>query len=190
MIRDKNIEWKRESLFIHAEQFVAVTATAAHQTVGAGAPPLAEVSTFGYAGLLMESADDEGGYAMMVPKHWDPAEPLGFTVWWTSGSATTDDSVTWLALAKFFAEGATLSAPAALDTVIVADDVTGAYDIQKSSRGIKNANWLTHAQLDAGAFMAVNVEMAAFDVGLDEAKLFLGLEIDYMPRRCEPDYSS
>jgi len=190
MIRDKAIQWKRESLFIHAEQFVAATATAAHQTVGAGAPPLAEISTFGFAALLMEAAGDEGGYAFMVPKHWDPAEELGFTVWWSSGSSTAADTIDWLVLAKFFAEGVVLTAPAALDTTIAQDTVVDANFGQKTSRGIKNKNWLTHAQVDAGAIIAVNVEMDAFAVGLSEPKHFLGLEIDFMPRRCKPDYSS
>ena len=177
MIRDRNVDWKPGRWFLPGTTFNG-------DAYDAGAVALGEVSTFGYGAPLMAAAGDLVCHHTMVPNDWDPEYPLGFKVWWTSGSSTVADTISWKVAIDFKVEGETLIAPTtALDTVVaLLDNVTGAYDQQKTARGIKNKSWLTRAQVDAGADMMFHVEMDAFAAGLSESKFLLGLEIDYVVR--------
>lgn len=188
MIRDRNIDWRRKRVFYTWRSFldsIGVTTTT-YVKLGAGAAVAQEISDFEVAGLLVDTAADEVNGIFPVPWDADPDYELGFSVLWTSGSATTADTIDWVVLFELFAVGGVLDEVAgALDTAIAQDTVSGAYQLQKTARGIKNAGWATRAQTDAGAFFGIQCDMNAFAAGLDEDKFFLGLEMDYRIRATE-----
>ena len=180
MIRDRNIDHKTGRLFLPASRWTG-------DAFDAGAVAIIQISNFLYGAPEMYAAGDLVSHYMMVPNDWDPEFELGFKVWWGSASATTTDKTDWIVLLDFFAEGATMTAAAtALSTAVALDDLsTGAYDFQKSARGIRDAGWRTRAQVDAGALMVFSVEADATDIAVGggaEALTLLGIEIDYTVR--------
>ena len=155
--------------------------------VADGLPAVDEVSTFEVCALRMDTNGDSVTHRMRVPVDVNPEYTMGFRVNWTSGSSTTDDTVTFIALLDFKAEGVALAAPTTvLDTAITPlDAVTGAWHNQWTARGVKNAFFLSRDQVEAGAHLMINLEMDAKAAGLTEALLCLGLEIDYVPHLTE-----
>lgn len=182
MIRDRNIKWKRRKVTVNVVDFSSVISTSSAILVGraAGLNVFKEVSSSNLAGVLFDTATDAMTHYMDVPYDLDPDSEIGFRVKWTSGSATTADTITWAVKCDLLAEGANLiEAATALDTVVAQDTVTGAWDLQWTSRGIKNGGVLTPAQVDAGATMVFTVLLSAFAAGLTEDKFALAVEFDY-----------
>lgn len=189
MIRDRNIDWLRKKLFIPGSSFTAFVVTpdalGALTSVDAGAVVLQEISTFGYGAPLLDTAGDLVAHCMNVPYDMDPDAELGFTVVWTSGSATSADTIDWKVVCDFKAVDAAIIAPTTVLSTAIAQDTVGAttaYLAKRTSRGILNAGFLTRAQVAAGAVMMFSVEMDAFAAGLSEDKFLLGIEIDYKLR--------
>ena len=150
-----------------------------------GIPAVDEVSTFEVCALRMDSDGDSVTHRMRIPVDVDPEFAMGFRINWTSGSSTVADTVSFIGLLDFKAEGVALAAPTtALDTAIaLLDNVTGAWHNQWTARGVKDAYFLTREQIEAGAHMLMNIEMDAKASGLAEALFCLGLEIDYVPHK-------
>lgn len=186
MIRDRNIDWQRKRRFYsvmnNGSFITASTATLA--SVSTNAPIMADINSLALVGALMP-ADEEVDFNMMVPYDADPDDEMGFKIHWTCDSATTTESSSWIVLADFRAINvatAMVKGVTALDTVVpLLDLVIGAaYAPQSTARGIKNKSWLTRAQVEAGAWMSVNVECSAETVTTNV--WMLGLEIDYKVR--------
>lgn len=150
-------------------------------SVDDGAPVGGEVNSLGFTGVLMDTAGDSISHCMRVPRTWDLSKKLGFRAYWTSGSVTAADTVTWAVTYKTVAEDAALEAASvALSTVVAEDTVGGAiaYALKITSRGVLNGGSIA----SAAKFLVLNAEMNAFAVGLTEDKFLLGIEIDFMPR--------
>lgn len=159
----------------------AGVATSAHTN----AAPEQEVSTLGYVGLEMNTAGDMVNMLTPIPRDLNRIHPIGASVVYQTGSATAADTIDWIALYDVFAEGTALAvATTALDTAIAQDTVTGtAQALEISPRGVINGETITEAQLTGLGFIGWNIEMDAKAAGLAEDIIFLGLLIDYVPKR-------
>lgn len=186
MIRDRNVDWKTGRTYIGWKDLtgtIGCTGGTVFVWLDAGAVVAQEISTTNLGAPLMEAADDQLSHNMVVPQEWDPNYPLKFSVNWTHGSSTTGDSVTWLVLCDFKAENVALAAAStALDTVIADDNVVTQWGNQWTPQGIKNANWLTRAQVDSGRYQMVLSIEAAVLTDITEDIHFLGLEIEFTRR--------
>jgi len=143
----------------------------------------AEVNSLGMMGVLMVTAADDIRTFLRLPMEVNTNHAINFRVHWTSGSATTADTITWKVFADIIAAGGTFAAPTSvLDTAIAQDTVTGAWANEWTEWGVLNGGTTTTTILENGAVLALIVELDAFAVGLSESKYILGLEIEYTPR--------
>ena len=189
MIRDFNVDWLEKRVWIGAQEFQ--THAGAMVGVGAGAPAILEVSTFGFTGVPMTDADTLT-HVMAAPYDWDVTKQTRFRVWWTQTSVTATDAATFILLyaeivasdnvAGTLTTGTTLLDPTTvLDTVIPALDLsTGvAYQAQATGFGIINRNSIA----DTTDLFVVSVELDAVTTFSADEVVFLGLEMRYTPRR-------
>lgn len=195
--RDAELVWRPGRVYIPANHFTGITnaaltagAGSEAQTIGSflagtgtGAPVQQEVSTFGLVGVLMDTAADELNHLMLLPYDLDITQPLYARVHWTSGSATTADTIDWLVRYLKIVPDTTVlaSAATALDTQPSQDTVIGAYTHQVTSWGVLDPR--VTAIADTVEMIEWEVEMDAFAAGLTEDKFFLGLELAYTPKR-------
>jgi hypothetical protein len=86
-------------------------------------------------------------------------------------------------LADIIAEGAAHAiATTVLDTAIAVDTESGVANAwERTARGIIDGDTATEANVVNGDFMSINVELDATDAA--EAIRFMGLAIDYVPKR-------
>ena len=183
---DKEILWRPGRVYYGAQAFTGIIGAAGVSAgVHTGAPIQQEISTFGIASILLDTAGDMLVTDSPIPYDLDPRHPVYARVVWASGSTDTADTVTWIVTYKQLVPNVTaLATPAtALDSTIAAQDVpvATAYAICKTAWGRINAGTIT----DTAEHWIWNVEMDAFDVGLSEDKFLLGLEIAYTPRRLQ-----
>jgi hypothetical protein len=148
---------------------------------GAGAPVQQEISTFGVVACLMDTADDALDHNLMLPYDVDLRKPIHFRVHWTSGSATTADTIDWVVKYLAIVPDSTTMATGstALTTVIAQDTVIGAYKYQTTAYGVLAGDTLDQST----EALMLNVVMHDFAVGLSEDKFLLGLEMAYSPKR-------
>ena len=161
---------------------------AAGVSVGAhtGAPVQQEISTLGMVGLLLDTAGDMVNMLTVVPHDLNVLHPIGVRVVYQTGSATAADTIEWIVLYDAITEGTALAVgTTALDTVIGTETVTGvAQAMEVSSRGVIDGGTLAETVPgNAVSFFSWNIEMNAFAAGLTEDKIFLGLSVDYVPKR-------
>lgn len=139
---------------------------------------LAEVSTFGLLGFLMNTDGDSARCFLELPPDLNTKTPVYIRPVWTSASQTSADTVLWTVLWEKFAAAAALSATVnnALDTAIAEDTVgsTTAYILQKTAWGIINADQLEH-----GVITVLDFAMTTKAVGLSEDIFLLGFELSY-----------
>lgn len=181
---DSAIVWRPGRIFLPAVNFSSILLDAG---VHSGAPVLAEVSTFGVTGVLMDTAADEINTYLTLPDDLDLSKRIYARVHWTSGSTDVTDTVTWKVWYKPLIFNTTAieaignTGGTALDKVIAAQDVpvATAYVWVATEEGYIDAGKLPET---TGALL-LSVELDAFDAGLAEAKLLLGLELRYTPRR-------
>ena len=185
-IRDRNIDWLRQKHYIHADRF-GFCATPASAVFGAGSPIPTQVSDVGWGGLLIAAAGDTAAAPdFQTPCIADPTEEIGVRVIWSihaAGTATTDD-VTWLVKYDQFDIGEVpVAAATALDTAIAEHrcGVTTRHSVQRTSRGVINANTLDFTARQGG--ITWSAEADAMDYSANEIQ-FLALEIDYKPLLC------
>jgi hypothetical protein len=156
---------------------------AAGVSVGAstGACVTQEISTFGIVAPMMDTAGDLLDHYQPLWSDVDLKKNIYFRVRWTSGSATTADTITWKVFYKPLVPNVTTIAAAstALTTVIAEDTVAGAYIEQATAWGVLVGNTLA-ANVEA---LMLQVELDAFAAGLTEDKFLLGLDIAYSPKR-------
>ena len=196
---DYDVVWKPKHIFIPAISFTGVTTAAINEGgagnfaagetwagVHTGVPISKEISTFGVAGILVDTAADEVNHYMMMPGDMDLSKRIYARVHWTSGSIDTADTVTWKVwyfpliynVTAIKAIGNT--AGTALNKVIAADDVpvATAYAWAVTEYGWIDPNTLP----ETTEAILWSVEFDAFDAGLSEDKFLLGLEIMYTPK--------
>lgn len=193
---DSEFVWRPGRIYIPANHFTGLTVGAVNEGgvgnfaigekwegTGVGAPISKEISTFGLNAVLMEAAADEVNHLMLLPGDLDIGQNVYARVHWTSGSATTADTIDWLVrYLKVVPDVTTLSSAAtALDRQPAQDTVIGAYTHQVTSWGSLLAGATPIAQ--NVEMIEWEVEMDAFAAGLTEDKFFLGLELAYTPKR-------
>lgn len=181
---DSAFAWRPGHVYYPAQNFTGIIGAAGVSVgVHTGAPVQQEISTFGIASILLDTAGDMLVTDAMIPWDLDPAKDVKVRVVWTSGSTDTADTVTWIVTYRtLLPNGTALATPsAALDTAIAAQDVPAAtaYLLCKTGWGVIKGGTIN----ELAEHWAFNVEMDAFDVGLSEDKFFLGLEVLYTPRR-------
>lgn len=191
---DKCVEWRPGRLFIPAMNFSGLTTIAINEGgagnyaagatiagTGPGAPITKEISTFGMNGVLMEADGDALDHLLMLPYDVDLKRDIRFRVHWTSGSATTADTIDWKVFYLGLVPDSTTIAAAtnALTTVVAQDTVIGAYTYQVTAYGVLKGDTLGQ-NVES---LALQVEMDTFAVGLTEDKFLLGLEMVYTPKR-------
>lgn len=146
-----------------------------------GTPNLEEISTFGDVGFKMNTDGNSVSKKIIVPRNWDLTQDLGFKVYWTSGSATSADTIDWIVVYKKVTEDAAITAPATALTTAIAQDTVGAntaWLMKVTSEGVLDGATLT----STSRILFINVEMDTHAVGLSEDIYFLGLEVLYTPR--------
>lgn len=181
-VTDRNINWKRQFLYIPAIGWKGGTSGVSTAPVtGSG---FLGASVAGNASI--PSTPVQG--ALILPYDVNPNFPLGFRVHFSSGTQTDLTVIQHKVLVDFAAaEGGTISAtPAtALDTVLASKTVSaGAGKSFYSPRGIKNAGFATIAQILAGYMMFFSVGVIAQTVTSDAlVNIMSGLMLDYVPMR-------
>ena len=189
-IRDRNIDWLRQSYVIGAER---LGFTGGSSTLGAGAPPITEVSSFGYAGLLYDSSgtsDKSAAIDLQLPRLADYEHPIGVRVLWCPvATVATSDSITWSVTFDQCDVGEALTTPVdgtgtELSTAIAAQSpsATTPLALHRGNRGIIDADTFDADFRNGAIAWAVDVS-AASGFSANEVSL-LGLEIDYIPRLC------
>lgn len=179
---DARFEWRPKRLYIPVPNFSGILGAAGVSVgAGGGAPVQQEISTFGIVSILMDTAGDLLDHNLQMPHDIDIAKDIRFRVHWTSGSATTADTITWKVFYLPIVPNTTTIAAAstALTTVIAEDTVAGAYIWQATEWGILKGGTLA-ANVEA---LMLQVELDAFAAGLTEDKFPLGLEVAYSPKK-------
>lgn len=191
MIRDRNIDWQRKKVYVNAVDFrdsIGVTTTT-RVGLGTGVPVAKDLNSLFVAGMLIGAggADDTGDefhHYMPVPYDLDPDDEVGIRINWCTASTTDADDVAFVALLAFYAEDAAIiKAAGALDTVIPADLVgtAAAFGNKWTARGIKDAGFLTRAEVENGlALMQWEIRCSVDDPSGDT--FLLGVLIDYKVR--------
>ena len=179
---DACFEWRPKRLYIPVPNFSGILGAAGVSVgAGGGAPVQQEISTFGIVSILMDTAGDLLDHNLQMPHDIDIAKDIRIRVHWTSGSATTADTITWKVFYLPIVPNTTTIAAAstALTTVIAEDTVAGAYIWQATEWGILKGGTLA-ANVEA---LMLQVELDAFAAGLTEDKFPLGLEVAYSPKK-------
>lgn len=151
--------------------------------VHTGAPVEQEVSTFGFVGILLDTAGDMVVTGGKIPYDLDVHQKVKVRVVWTCGSTDVADTIDFIVLYRALTPEVTaLAVPStALDTTIAQDTVPAAtaYTVNSTAWGVINANTISE-QAEHWQFL---VEMDAFAAGLAEDKFALGVEVLYTPKR-------
>lgn len=179
---DKCFSWRPGRIYIPVSEFTGwLGAAGVSAGAGNGAPVQQEISTFGIVACLMDTAGDLLDHNLMLPYDVDLKRDMRFRVHWTSGSATTADTIDWKVFYKGLVPNTTTIAAAstALTTAVAQDTVVGAYAYQTTAYGLLKGGTLAQ---NVESLM-LQVEMDAFAAGLTEDKFLLGLEIVYSPKR-------
>jgi len=196
MIRDRNIDYMRQSHFIPANTFctgivIGATTGAVIKGTGAGAPDIVELN--GVDGLVTMNVGAANDlmctWDYFTPRHADPREEIGVRVHFSVNSAganSTADAVTLGVLYNQFDRGETIATPAtALDTAIasITMGTTAAKKLALSTaRGIINKNTFDFTARQGGMAWAIKptplTNFSANEVAV------IGLEIDYIPLLC------
>jgi hypothetical protein len=182
MIRDRNIEWARQRMYIPLETFQGWSD--AHVGLGAGAPAQGELSTFGYYGMIIAAANDAITHVIEFPSCWDITKEIGVRVrWMVEGTVALDDAVVFQILYDQIDNGEVSIEPAtALGTVITTQSpaVTTTLAMYRSPRGIIAANTFDENAIDGMlVFKIVTPTLTQFEV--TEVHI-LGVSFDYYPR--------
>ena len=191
MIKDKNIEWLRQSYIIHPERFHGLVNTTIIESMAVGATQLLEFSTFGYGAYsIAAAADSIACLDFQFPRIFDPNYEVGVRVLWgVVGTVATDDAIHWKVTYRATKINVALTSPlagtgVALDTVIAiqSPEVTTTLRWYRTGRGKINAQKLDMGNRNGPIAFEVEADVLT-QFSADEVK-FLGLELDYIPLLC------
>jgi len=188
MIRDKNIDWLRKTRFVPAGEMLSgsmVDVSGAISGMGTGAPPLTEVSTFGFGALIVDASDVFSFLDWDTPREMDVTKDIGVRVHYcTIGTtAATDDVLFTMQYQQVDVGAALAAATVALDTPITVhrNGVTTTLITHRTPRGIISASKFD----DTAKQGLLHWELTATTVDYSSGELgLLGVEIDYVPRLC------
>ncbi len=195
MIRDRNIEWARQRMYIPVWQFqswlLAEGTPNTFKGMDAGDPTFAEVSTLGYKGMSIAAQADAASHIIEFPSFWDITKEIGVRVRWAvNGAVATSDAIVWTFVFDQADVAEALVNPAtALNTVIATQSptVTTTLTNYRSPRGVINANVFDESALDGLlAFTVAAGTLTSFSA--DEVVL-LGVTFDYYPRMTVGGYN-
>jgi hypothetical protein len=191
MIRDFNIEWLEQRVYIPAWNFqtFAIVGPSGGATdlggangAGAGAPVMTEIGATGITGGEI-GANGDMFSTLWCPSDVDITKQIRARVWWTQTSTTTTDTIDWIVTyTPIIAETTVLVDPVtALSTAITLADASSgvAARVQATAFGVLNRNTLA----DTVDLLALRVEADAIGTFSANEPLFLGLELRYTPRR-------
>jgi hypothetical protein len=204
-LHDKGIDWVRKQVYLPWTVFTGMTSAAFNETGSAahtagqdwassdtGLAITQEIGTTGLVGVLMDTDGDLVSTLWPFPWDYDVKQPMGISVHWASAAAAVAArDIDWIVTYSQIAKDAALVTPAtALDTVIAQQAPVGvARAHQLTSRGIINGGKFAPSTLGLGSgkfpLLSLRVELDTFDVTFSEDKFFLGLLIDYAPKRTE-----
>jgi len=177
---DSDIQYRYQDWYLPAAQMSGVFSDTGHGlTQGTVAPFGAAGTTTGsLTGMQLAIAGQFLRHTMPVPGRWQLDKAIHLYLYWTSGSATVGDSITWKVLYNAFAEGAvTVRGATALDTAPAAVNPTAtAWQVQRTGVGTINANSLAH-----GGLINFDFELDAL-TGITEDIVLVGAEFWYLPR--------
>lgn len=194
MIRDRNIKWARQRMYIPVWQMQGyfLDATPAIAGIDTGAPLFGEVSSFGYNGLLIAAVNDSVSHMMEFPSCWDITKEIGLRIrWMVEGTVATTDAVVWTVVYDQADSGeACIDAGAALDTVITTQSPTATTTLfnYRSPRGIINANKFNTDALDG--LLAFTIACSTLTGFSANEVVLLGMTFDYMPRLTVGEYNT
>lgn len=191
--RDSRFWWRPGRLFVPVASLSWIyeaTGAAGVKSAGAGTPSatnkqFTEIGTTGVVGMLFEAAGDSMMGHLQLPYDYDRAHPMYVRVHWSSGSATTADTINWLVQYTAIVPNVTaiVDPATALDATIAQDTVPVA-----TANIYCTTDW---GRINGGKFdrtveaLTFEVEMDAFAAGLTEAKHLLGVEFRYTPKRLQ-----
>lgn len=185
---DSQVIWRPGRIYVPVVNFTGVSGTAGVDTgLHTGAPVSQEISSFGVAGILLDTAADEVNTYLPVPDDIDFSKRIYARVHWTSGSTDVADTITWKVWYKALIPNVTAilaignTGGVALDSVVPQDTVpvATAYAWCTTEAGYIDAGKLSD-QTEAWLW---SIELDAFAAGLTEDKFPLALEIRYSPKR-------
>ena len=183
MIKDRNIDyrWRKKTIWAKEWANAVGAATAVLDTLDVGGTPVsATLNTSGVMGFSLDAAGEFVRHVMPINSDVDWDNDVWFRVLWSSGSSTPADTIDWKFLWKTVAINGALppTVDETLGTTIAQDNVTAANELQVTAAGkIDGGTIDTSAQV-----IVIDAEMEAFAAGLSEVKLFLGVEMAYIPK--------
>lgn len=175
---------KRKSVFIGYQEGIRglISSSGVSASTGVGDAPEAEAGSLSAVGLHMD-AGDEHDWFIPIWRDLNPLHSIGFTVRYSSASATGADTRLWIVLYDIIAEDAALAlGTTALDTAIASDTDNGTADAwQDSPSGVLDGESISEANVTSQAILAINLELDSDDAS-EEMNMY-GLLIDYVPKR-------
>ncbi len=184
MIRDKNIQWARQRLYIPVTSWTGILETYV-STDGTGiiVEPNGDQNFNG----LQCAAGDVLHHTMEFPSFWDITKEIGVRCIWTPDTAlvAADDQLLWTFLYDQADEDEVIAdAATALSTAIAIDVIsstqTGQYAYLRSPRGVINADVFDEDALDG--FFHFQVTATTLTSITDDIPFLLGVSFDYYPR--------
>jgi hypothetical protein len=179
-VRDRSLDYLRTSKILDVGDFK-------FPTFAAGGPVLSEIGTTGLAHSNVAAAGDTWACIdFNSPRDWNPDADIGVRVHYVTkeNAIVVGDTVSWIVTYKQFDSGDTLTAPVTALTTVVpllhAPGATVAGQYAYTNRGIIAAGTLPWSSRLGGFAWAIEAD--AFTYAADEIG-FVGLEIDYMPKR-------
>ncbi len=132
--------------------------------LGTGAPNLEQINSLGIVGARIEAVTDACHHLFYIPKDFNVDTNIRIAAVWGTNSSDTSESATWKVEYSAIAVGETLIAPAtALNTVIAADNVLGAYKVAESAYGT-----IFRGNLNHGDYLHLKISLSAVS-GLNPA---------------------
>lgn len=157
----QEISKPKRPIFIPVTQFSGLLNDA---SVGSGAPALGQINSLGLIGLRIDAVNDAIHHLFFIPKDFNVSTNVRIGVVWTTNSSDTSETATWEVEYNPITAGQTLAAAStAMDNVITADTVLGAYIIHESPYGTIFEGNLYHMD-----YLHLNISLSAVS-GLNPA---------------------
>ena len=179
MIKDRNIEYKYQSLYFPAAAFDWKPGSADNQDAGDGNDDLVEVGTTGFVGWKFDGGDDQGFISMPTPTNVDWDNDVFYRVIWaaavSSDLSLTESFAVSAAEVAFGAAPAT-SAPTAFATV---SDTPSAINVPLATPWAKANSSTTDGIAGTSDILRIFVDCTT-DTANDPR--LIGLELKYLPK--------
>jgi hypothetical protein len=179
MIRDKNINYKYQSLYFPASTFDWKPGSADNQDAGDGNDDLVEVGTTGLVGWKFDGGDDQVFISMPTPTGVDWDNDVFYRVIWAaavSGDLGLTESFAISADEVAFGAAPATSAPTAFVTV---SDTPGAINVPLATPWAKANSSTTNGIAGTSDVLRIFVDCTT-DTANDPR--LVGLELKYLPK--------